>query len=225
MSQLERSDDFEASLRAQIQAALLVLHTAMPVQVTGYDPSNNTATLQPLIKQRIPLPDGTFMWVKLPQLIFCPVIMLAGGLGSFSWCAPPQIGSEGLAIFSNRAIDNWWAAGPAAGNDPTRFPIELRHHDLSDGFVIVGATSKPNTIPGITPNAQLRSADGTVYLDFSLAGITLAAPVFTINSPLIALNGVLSTTAIPAAGTTASTFSIPIIIGGVPYYIRLSLAP
>jgi hypothetical protein len=225
MSQLERSDDFEASLRAQILAALLVLHTAMPVQVTGYDPSNNTATLQPLIKQRIPLPDGTFAWKKLPQLIYCPVIMLSGGLGGFTWCAPPQIGAEGIAIFSNRAIDSWWDRGPGGVSDPSRIPVELRHHDLSDGFVIVGATSRPNTIPGIVPNAQLRSADGTVYLDFSLAGITLEAPIFTINAPLIALNGVLSTTAIPAAGTTASTFSIPIIIGGVSYYIRLSLAP
>jgi len=228
MSQLERSNDFEASLRAQIRAALLQLQTAMPVKITAvtedggtypaYDPTTNTCTCKPIILGRQPMADGTFKWYELPPLIYCPVITIMGGAGGFAFSAPPQDGMEGLAIFSSRAIDNWWKYGYKSGISPSRYPIELRHHDLSDGFVIVGPTSVPNVLPNMSANAQIRSQDGTVYIDFDLEGITIEAPA-------IALNGPLKTNAIPVAGNTASTFSIPITIGGVVYHIRLSTAP
>lgn len=214
MSQLERANDFEASLKAQILAQLLVLQTSMPVRVEAYDPVTMSVTCQPLIKARVPLPNGGFVWVKLPVLIFCPVINITGAV--FTMAFPPKVGSEGLAIFSSRAIDNWWVAGGIQN------PIELRHHDLSDGFVIVGPRSKPNALANPVATDRIRSEDGTVFLDFSMGGITIEAPI-------VALNGVLSTTGVAVPGTTLSTFALPIVvtIGGVPttMYLRLSAAP
>jgi hypothetical protein len=159
------------------------------------------------------------------MLIFCPVITIMGGVGGFAFSAPPQEGMEGLAIFSSRAIDNWWKFGTSSGITPSRYPIELRHHDLSDGFVIVGPTSVPNVLPNMSANAQIRSQDGTVYIDFDLAAITMEAPAVTINALSIALNGALSSIVPAVPGTTPSTHALPIILDGVPYYIRLSAAP
>ncbi|HVT06739.1 MAG TPA: Gp138 family membrane-puncturing spike protein [Polyangia bacterium] len=83
-----------------------------------------------------------------------PVYFPAGG--GFVLTLPVAQGDECLVVFSERAIDNWFAHGGIQG------PSEFRLHDYSDGFAFVGFASKPNAIPVVATDAvELRTRDGT----------------------------------------------------------------
>jgi hypothetical protein len=98
-------------------------------------------------------------------------------------------------VFSSRAIDLGWQSSGIQN------PVELRHHDLSDGFVIVGPRSKPNVPPNIsTTQAQLRSEDGLTYIGIGPEGaISLVAPEpgkVTITGNLL-VTGIITGTVVP----------------------------
>jgi hypothetical protein len=196
MSQAERRPDLEYAIKLQIKAQLLMLQTSMPVRITAYDPVTMSATCQPLIKARVTDQYGVSTFKALPQLIFCPVIMISGAV--FTLAFPPKVGAEGLAIFSSRAIDNWWVTG---GVYP---PVELRLHDLSDGFVIVGPRARPNALVNPSDNDQIRSEDGSIFIDLSLDAIALQAPAFSVATP---------TGAIDLAGNTAVDGNLDVSAG------------
>lgn len=86
---------------------------------------------------------------------------------------PVAIGDEVLIVFSSRCIDAWWQSGGI------QLPMEIRMHDLSDGFAIPGPKSLPNVYPTIsTTGAQLRNKAGTTYLEISGNGkIKIVSPV------------------------------------------------
>jgi hypothetical protein len=174
MSQLERLNDFQASLKAFIRAQILLLQTAMPVEIVDVslgESGNLTATCQPTIKARVPTMGGGYVFVKLPLLIFVPIVIYGGG-GYFVTC-PIKKGDEGLCVFSSRSIDNWWAAGGVQN------PIEIRNHDLSDGFVIVGPHSQANLVPNVsTTELQIRNLSGDTSISIGpLGAITIKAPL------------------------------------------------
>lgn len=167
-SQLQ-GDQFEND-NEHFQSKQAGIYTSLPGVVISYDPTTNTASVQPAIQgiwyQSI---DGVSasQFVNLPTLIFCPVIFSHGG-GIWS-TYPIHKGDECLITFSCRCIDSWWQNG--AYNSSTQAitpgrPMEFRMHDLSDGFVQIGPCSVPNVIPNIsTTSFQLRTAAGTTYIE------------------------------------------------------------
>ncbi len=85
---------------------------------------------------------------------------------------PLAAGDEVLVHFSARCLDAWWQQG---GVQPQ---AQFRMHDLSDGFVAPKLYSVPNVPGGIsTTAAQLRTKDGTSYIELAPGGIiNLVAP-------------------------------------------------
>jgi hypothetical protein len=82
-----------------------------------------------------------------------PVIFPRGGGCTLTF--PVKAGDECLLIFADRCIDFWWQ------NGGVQKPVDLRMHDLSDAFAIVGPQSQAHKISGIsTSAAQLRTDDG-----------------------------------------------------------------
>lgn len=75
----------------------------------------------------------------------CPVIVLGGGAGALTF--PIAQGDECLILFNDRDIDNWFAG---SSNSP---PATPRAHSFSDGFILVGVSSKANVITDYDPNA------------------------------------------------------------------------
>lgn len=199
MDQREKLDDFEESLRVAISGLLLDVMTCMPVEIVSWDPVQNTCSAQAVLKSRVQAPDGSYSWVAAKPMIHCPVVFIGGG----GWTAtfPIKKGDEALAIFASRAIDNWWLAGGIQQRN------ELRSHDISDGFILVGPRSLPRVLTNINPNAmELRSDDG-------LTKITLTPGEVDINGP----------TAINATSATKITLTAPIVnvvgvlqVNGVP---------
>jgi len=170
MDQRERSGDSVECLRAAIEGVLSGLQTAIPGIVQTVDLAAGTCTVQPAIQAYVRQSDGSQKWVQLPTLLNVPIVFMAAG--AFLLTVPLSIGDEVLVIFASRCIDSWWQSGGI------QVQAELRMHDWHDGFAIMGPRSLPNATPNISgTSAQLRSQDGTTYVEIALNGIVnIVAP-------------------------------------------------
>lgn len=157
--------------------------TAIPGIIQSFNDSHMTCVVQPAIQAKRFMPDGSVKNISLPLLLDCPVQFPAGGGCTLTF--PVVKGDECLVVFSSRCIDAWWQSG---GVQPQ---AELRMHDLSDGFVMLGFRSVPNVISAIsTTSAQLRTDDGAAYV-----GVNSATHEVTINtSAAVTVNAATSAT-------------------------------
>lgn len=210
MDQRERLDDVEEALRIAIDGRLARLWTAIPCTVVSYDASTLTCVLQPTIQAKFTAQDGSLSDITLPNLLDCPVVFPSCAFGLLTF--PLAAGDEGLAIFSSRCIDNWWAQGVGASS-PARPQFEMRMHDLSDGFFVPGVYSKPNVPPAVSATAvQLRNKAGTVRIEIAANNTINLVATSSINlvSPigLSILGGPLIKRILFGTATTAFTGSL-----------------
>lgn len=153
-------NDPNAWLDQAMTARLSGLWTALPGIVQSFDPVAMTCQVQPAIQGKVRSEDGTITLVNLPMLLDCPVVFPHGGGCSLTF--PIKQGDECLVVFSSRAIDLWWQSGGVQA------PVEMRMHDLSDGFVLVGAYSQTKVLPNVSTQAvQLRSDDGQAFFELN----------------------------------------------------------
>jgi hypothetical protein len=171
MDPRERVNNLFVGVRAAAKALEADIWTALPGIVQSFTASSElTVSVQPAIRVQQRLPNGMWNYITLPVLIHCPVLFSGGG--GFVATFPISKNDEGLIIFSSRCIDNWWVQGGVQNQ------AELRMHDLSDGFFLPRCFSNPNVPPNIsTSTAQLRTLDGTCYVEIAEGGvINLVAP-------------------------------------------------
>lgn len=160
MLQLERVNDNQEALRLALEGHQAQVWTALPGIIESFDADAVTCIVQPAIKAEVRAPDGSTQWVSLPLLLDCPVVPMRGGGCTLTF--PIAKDDECLVIFSSRCIDAWWTAGGV------QVQPEMRMHDLSDGFAIVGPFSQATKISGWSTSAvQLRSNDGQAYLQLN----------------------------------------------------------
>lgn len=174
MDRRERFDDPVEAVRAAMEGALAETRTAMPGIVQSYSPKAMTVTVQPGIRGRIELPDGSTKSVNLPLLVDVPVVFPSGG--GFTCTFPIHPGDEALVVIADRCIDAWWQSGGVGE------PLEMRMHDLSDGFAFVGPRSQARVLPDVdAENVQLRTDDGraavTMMPDYTIRAHNPAARV------------------------------------------------
>lgn len=130
--------------------------TAMPGIVQSVSLSTMTCEVQPAIQGRIENENGSIEIKALPLLLDVPIVFPSAG--GFNLTFPIAADDEVLVVIASRCIDAWWQLGGV------QRPMELRMHDLSDGFAIPGPKSQPNVISGISSSkVQLRNDAGTVY--------------------------------------------------------------
>ena len=110
------------------------LRFALPGRVEAFDPATQTASVQPLIRERFR--GGVF--TSLPLLRDVPVFFPGGRDRAMTFPVSP--GDECLLIFSDACIDGWFETGEMAD------PSSVRRHDLSDAFAFVGFRSRPNVL-------------------------------------------------------------------------------
>lgn len=159
MDRRERSASLDTAVLAALQGFQTELWTALPgVVASGLDPARRTVTVQPSVQARAQNKDGSFEWVTLPVLPDVPVYFPEGGGVTLTF--PVRAGDECLVVFASRCIDAWWQSGGVQSQ------ADLRLHDLSDGFALVGVSSVPRVIPDIsTSRAQLRSNDHEAFVE------------------------------------------------------------
>ena len=139
--------------------------TSMPGIIEAYNPANMTATVQPALQFRRRTMQGDYKWETLALLIYCPVLFPNGG--GYSLTFPITKGDECKVFFAMRCVDNWWSHGGVQRQ------AELRMHNASDGFVMVGPRSVPRVLSPApsTASVQLRSDDGHTVIEITSTGI------------------------------------------------------
>jgi hypothetical protein len=111
---------------------------------------------------------------KVPQLQDVPVVFPRAG--GFALTFPVKAGDECLLVFGDSCIDDWWQGSANAGNNYTCKPLELRRHDLSDAFAIVGIWNQQRVLTDYSTDAvQLRTDEGTVYVEVGATEVTIAS--------------------------------------------------
>lgn len=167
------------AIGAHVDEATKNLRVAMPVKVTSFDSGKQTVSCQPMIKVKMVEGDS----INLPVLVDVPVKFPRGG--GFAVTFPIVSGDEGLVIIADRCIDGWWQSGGLSE------PLDMRFHDLSDGFFLPGVSSVPNAIPSIDSNAiVMRKLDNSAYLKIDQGGqVEIDGTMLTVKCPMIFQNG------------------------------------
>ena len=196
-------DDTETAFRYALDNKQSQMWTATPAIVTKVNLVLMTLECQPAIKGIVSNEDNTVSYVNLPQLVDVPICFPSAG--GFSLTLPIKLGDEVLVIFASRCIDAWWQSGGIAQ------PMELRMHDLSDGFAIPGPRSLPKalfyTVPVSSTKAQLRNDSGTLVIELDpIAGkINLTAPNgFGLIGDLEVIGEITATGEVTAKSLTAA---------------------
>lgn len=195
------SGDTNDAHRVQMEGRIRNLHTMLPGIVVSFDADKQTAQVQPAIKRIFTTgadDEAPIGPVNLPPCVDCPVVFPGGG--DFVLTFPVKAGDECILLFSERAIDYWYAYGGI------QLPAEYRLHDLSDAIVIVGLNSQPRKLANLCMSGtELRSRDGQSYLRMENGQITIKGNVLiegnaTVSDQLTAQNGVQITGSLQATG-------------------------
>jgi hypothetical protein len=181
MNRNEVGNDLEESTRVAQDAHQASLWTALPCIVTKVNLAAMTLEATPAIQGVNFNEDGTQTPVNLPTVADVPICFPSAG--GFLLTLPIVVGDEVLVIFASRCIDAWWQLG---GVQP---PLELRMHDLSDGFAIPGPRSTPRVAPAISSSAaQLRNNAGTIYLEVNATGVKIMGNLTVVGE--VTANGI-----------------------------------
>ena len=122
---VETLDIFGQNLKAN-------LHTSVVAKVTVVN--GTTIDCRPVVNRMV---NGKS--IELPVFSQVPIIWPQGGSSSTTYPVAP--GDYCLLIFTERAFDKWYSGIDFAD------PIEIRMHDYSDGFAIVGVNPESSALP------------------------------------------------------------------------------
>lgn len=200
----ERSDAYEQGIASAVAGDRASLWTALPGQIVTFDPTKQTATVQPTVQMEQTMPDGSKKLLTMPILLDCPVQFPRGGQCVLTFPVAP--GDECLVIFASRCIDAWWQ------NSGVQPQVEFRMQDLSDGFALVGFSSVPNVVPNISATAtELRALNRNtrISLDPAAQTVSIVAPggaTITANVTItgnLMVSGKITTADLTATGNVA----------------------
>jgi len=164
----------EEFYRRLLESSAAELRVAMPGIVHDFDPSTQTASVQPALRERIAAGGFARQWVDLPLLLDVPIVVPRAG--GYALTLPVKPGDECLVVFGDMCIDAWYESSGVQNQ------AEKRRHDLSDAFAILGPWSQPRKLANYSTNAaQLRSEDGSAYISLGPSGIDLVAPAVRVN--------------------------------------------
>ena len=128
-----RSPTSAEVLRQAIEYYLQDTHTMLPGKVEAYNPSDQRATIKPLIKRRLMAQDGSELEEELPILPDVPIMFPR--IGKFIMTLPVEVGDFVMVLFCERSIDNY-----LAGDGEDTDPDEFRMHDITDAVALPGFT-------------------------------------------------------------------------------------
>ncbi len=180
--------DQQQAVKMAIGGAVADTWTALPGIILSFSPGALTAVVRPAIQGVQQASDGSYQYVDLPDLPDVPVVFPRGGGCTLTF--PIAEGDECLVVFASRCIDAWWQSGGV------QIPMEMRMHDLSDGFALPGPFSQAQKISGIsTASVQLRSNDGSTYIDLNptTQKVKIVAPGgFEVDAPTSTFTGAVT---------------------------------
>lgn len=175
----ERNIDLSlgALLKDAIRTELAKMHLGLPARVTSYDPSSQSASVQPLLKEAYLNDDGEEEVTDLPEIHSVPVSFPSGGGWRIAF--PLAAGDIVYLSFSERSLDRWQIGESGQCVDPA----EARVTDLSDAVVV--AYIRPNTAPQQnlpTDSLVLGREDGSVQITLNGDSVSIDGASIELNA-------------------------------------------
>lgn len=135
--------DLKDLMALQRKDIFLNLNCQHIVKIQTFNPALQTATATVNYKKTVfePNPITKVYQAKLisyPVLVDCPVVFLGGGVSNLTF--PVKPGDDGIALFNDRSIDNWFQGSSTSGVAQTRL------HSFSDGIILVGVRAAQDAI-------------------------------------------------------------------------------
>ena len=159
----ERIADMGAVLAALADRVGVDIRVAAPGIVTEWDAEQQTATVQIAIRETVTDDNGEGTELEIPLLVDVPVVMPRAG--GYCLAFTPQAGDECLVVFADMCIDAWWQSGGVQSQ------VDLRRHDLSDGFAIMGCWSQQRK--PVLPESGVRLQNDAGTAGISITGRTV----------------------------------------------------
>ncbi len=126
------------------------IHVALPAIITEIDYEKQTCKAQAVIREFI-----NNKYVDIPEFMDIPFFILSGG--DYAITMPIKKDDECLIVFADSCIDSWWQSGGIQN------PIEIRNHDLSDCFAIVGFRSQDKKLEDVSNDSlQIRNRNNVL---------------------------------------------------------------
>lgn len=172
----ERCGGLAVAIRTACDALKSNLRVAMPGIIHAFDPEEQTVSVQPAIREVLSL-EGETQNVEIPLLMDVPVVMPRAG--GYMLAFAPRKGDECLVVFSDLCIDSWWQSGGVNN------PFEVRRHDLSDGFAILGTWSQPNRPNLPKSGVRLQNDAGTAGVSVNENTVDLFGHVTVNGNPWV----------------------------------------
>lgn len=191
------SEDLYQVMDDKVFEVLANLHTAVPAKVTMV--SDTTINCQPVINRMV---DGVS--VPLPEFIEVPPVFMQGG---DSYTAHPIAqGDYCLLLIAERCFDRWYAGADFMP------PLEMRMHDYSDGFALVGINPAARAIQ--IPQVITHIGDTYQKGDYVHDGDRTQTGNQTVNGN-VTINGNLT---VNGDITCTGTLTVPVaVIGGIDF--------
>ena len=189
----------EEVITEAIKTALKDAYSAMPAQVVSFNPTTQTADVQPTLK--ILFKDGD----NLTRPIIPNIRVGFQRVGNFAITFPLSKGDEGLLIVADRSIDAWRKQGGIVS------PNDARMHDLSDSIFLPMCYSDPKNIASFNASdIAIRSIDNSGKIEIAPDGrIEIDRNGNKVLATLSSALGTLGATTVTiTAGSSVGTYPI-----------------
>lgn len=141
----EFDDSLEGLIRGAFDNLISDVRVSLPGTIEKIDSSTRLVDVRPMISV---LFHGREEAINLPIIQQVPLIEPRTAAAFIS--LPIKKGDQVLMVFSDRALNNWLGSD---GSIPVE-PLDVRMHDLTDAFAILGGwpTLKTGNRPGTNPD-------------------------------------------------------------------------
>lgn len=151
------------SVNLAIDRFMCEVHTCMPAKVVSYDPSTQTATVQPTL-QRVYLVQGQEHAVDLPEIFQVPVVFPAT---ANAWLRLPLAAGDLVMVhFSERSLDAWSQTNGGSTLDP----LIPHKFSLADAIAVPGLRPQSQAISVKGAATSLELCNGSTWIELLATG-------------------------------------------------------
>ncbi len=151
------------SVNLAIDRFMCEVHTCMPATVVNYDPSTQTATVQPTL-QRVYLVQGQEHAVDLPEIFQVPVVFPAT---ANAWLRLPLAAGDLVMVhFSERSLDAWSQTNGGLTLDP----LIPHKFNLADAIAVPGLRPQSQAISAKGAATSLELCNGSTWIELLATG-------------------------------------------------------
>jgi hypothetical protein len=163
------------------------LHVSLPGVVQSFDPATRSVTVVPALTRSVPQGDDLPPVVEtLPAIPDVPVKYESGGGYFFTY--PLAAGDEGMIVFADFDLGQWYANGGTGVN-----PGDQRTHSLASAWFVPGVVSMAKGIAGYSQTALRIGKSGAVMIEIDSAGTKVAIGATPSAALAVAMAGLVAT--------------------------------